>query len=113
VKSGLAMITAVASKDSPDDQAGLTGEPERRVENVNAVEAFATLRSAARAADRTQRLAGAETAKEAALDAWSALVDGRWSVVDHFESDGRRFLVARCHDAAGLSRPRLTRREQQ
>jgi DNA-binding NarL/FixJ family response regulator len=30
----------------------------------------------------------------AALEAWSALVEGRWSLVDRFESDGKRFVVA-------------------
>ncbi len=28
------------------------------------------------------------------LDVWTALVEGRWSLVDRFERDGRRFLVA-------------------
>lgn len=31
----------------------------------------------------------------AALDTWRGLVDGRWSLIDTFDSDGRRFLVAR------------------
>lgn len=30
-----------------------------------------------------------------ALALWRALVAGRWSLVDHFDSDGKRFLVAR------------------
>lgn len=30
-----------------------------------------------------------------ALEDWGALVAGRWSLVDHFDTDGRRFLVAR------------------
>jgi DNA-binding CsgD family transcriptional regulator len=34
----------------------------------------------------------------AALDLWEALVDGRWSLVDRFESDGRRFTVARVNE---------------
>jgi DNA-binding CsgD family transcriptional regulator len=29
-----------------------------------------------------------------ALDAWEHLVEGRWSFVDHFDHDGRRFLLA-------------------
>src|SRR5262249_2180953 len=31
---------------------------------------------------------------EAALDAWQGLVDGQWSIVDHFDSDGKRFVLA-------------------
>jgi DNA-binding CsgD family transcriptional regulator len=30
-----------------------------------------------------------------ALEAWRALVSGRWSLVESFESDGRRYLLAR------------------
>ncbi|MCC6903215.1 MAG: hypothetical protein IT377_29860 [Polyangiaceae bacterium] len=29
-----------------------------------------------------------------ALEAWTALVSGRWTLVDHFDTDGRRFLLA-------------------
>jgi DNA-binding CsgD family transcriptional regulator len=32
---------------------------------------------------------------ERATEGWRALVAGRWSLVDHFESGGRRYLVAR------------------
>ena len=35
------------------------------------------------------------TDPEEALDIWLALFDGRWSVVERTESDGRRFLLAR------------------
>jgi DNA-binding NarL/FixJ family response regulator len=38
---------------------------------------------------------------ERALATWTALVSGRWSLVDRYERDGRRYLVARPnpHDA--------------
>lgn len=32
---------------------------------------------------------------DAALDAWKGLIAGRWSLVDHIDTDGKRFLVAR------------------
>lgn len=49
---------------------------------------------------------------DAASDAWTALVSGRWSLVDHFESGGRRFIVAR-RNPLGVSDPRaLTERER-
>ena len=35
------------------------------------------------------------TSPEAVLDAWRALYDGRWSIVESIERDGRRLLVAR------------------
>jgi DNA-binding CsgD family transcriptional regulator len=31
---------------------------------------------------------------EEAVASWRALVAGRWAVVDHFDHDGRRYLVA-------------------
>jgi DNA-binding CsgD family transcriptional regulator len=33
-----------------------------------------------------------------ALELWRGLFAGRWSVVEHFDSDGRRFLLARRND---------------
>jgi DNA-binding NarL/FixJ family response regulator len=47
---------------------------------------------------------------------WRALVAGRWTLVDHFDADGRRYLVARRSEpepalVTGLAR--LTRRERE
>lgn len=38
-----------------------------------------------------------------AVDLWRALVDGRWSLVDHFDNDGRRFLLARPNEPSARS----------
>jgi DNA-binding CsgD family transcriptional regulator len=40
---------------------------------------------------------------DAALDAWQGLVAGRWSLLDHIDTDGKRFLIARKNapDTAG------------
>lgn len=76
---------------------------------VRAQEARERLREAARAIDRA-RLSG--TDPDEALELWSGLVDGRWSLVDRFESDGRRFLVA-CRNDPRRADPRaLTRTER-
>jgi DNA-binding CsgD family transcriptional regulator len=45
---------------------------------------------------------------EHAMTRWSELVDGRWSLIDHFESGGRRFLIAH----RGVSQCGLTPRER-
>ncbi|MBI5481662.1 MAG: helix-turn-helix transcriptional regulator [Deltaproteobacteria bacterium] len=45
--------------------------------------------------------------------AWRALVAGRWSLVDHFDHDGRRFLVARRNDPRVRAPVALTLRERQ
>jgi DNA-binding CsgD family transcriptional regulator len=36
-----------------------------------------------------------------ALIEWQSLVDGKWTLVDHFDTDGRRFLVARRNPPGG------------
>lgn len=48
-----------------------------------------------------------------ALQAWTALVEGRWSVVDCFDTDGRRFVVARKNDPAVSITMALTEQEAQ
>jgi DNA-binding NarL/FixJ family response regulator len=50
---------------------------------------------------------------EASLNAWTALVEGQWSLVDRFESDGRRFVVAMRNDPAHPDPRGLTQRERQ
>ena len=52
------------------------------------------LRDAVVARDRARTNAVRADAQEA-LALWPGLVSGRWSLVDRFESDGRRFVVAR------------------
>jgi DNA-binding CsgD family transcriptional regulator len=50
---------------------------------------------------------------EKALEIWRALVQGRWSKVDWFDTDGRRFIVA-IPNAPEVRDPRgLTERERQ
>jgi len=51
------------------------------------------LRDAAVAVDRA-RGKMRETDPQRALEIWKALVRGRWSMVDWFDSDGRRFVLA-------------------
>jgi DNA-binding CsgD family transcriptional regulator len=69
------------------------------------------IRHAARAIDRARSKARGND--EEALDLWLGLVSGRWSLVDRFDTDGRRFLVARRNDPQ-VSDPRaLTLQERQ
>ncbi|HJL14697.1 MAG TPA: helix-turn-helix transcriptional regulator [Sandaracinaceae bacterium LLY-WYZ-13_1] len=72
----------------------------------------AVLRAAARRIDRARSRRGVSEA-EATLLAWKGLVSGRWTLVDRFERDGRRYLVAR-PNAPDVPRPRgLSPRERQ
>jgi DNA-binding CsgD family transcriptional regulator len=71
-----------------------------------------TLRQAAIAIDKA-RGSLRESDPEKALEVWQALVRGRWSAVDWFDSDGRRFVLA-LPNAPRISDPRgLNERERQ
>jgi DNA-binding CsgD family transcriptional regulator len=50
---------------------------------------------------------------EEAIAAWHALVAGRWSLIDHVDSDGRRFIVAHRNDARVPDMRGFTLRERQ
>jgi DNA-binding CsgD family transcriptional regulator len=69
-------------------------------------------------ADATRTLVGAkgrflDSDPEQVTSLWNALVDGRWSLVDSFDSDGKRFLLAR-RNALELPEPSaLTPAERQ
>jgi len=70
------------------------------------------LRDAAVAIDRA-RGKMRQTDPQKALEGWKALVQGRWSIVDWFDTDGRRFVLA-IPNAPELVDPRgLTERESQ
>jgi DNA-binding CsgD family transcriptional regulator len=48
-----------------------------------------------------------------ALARWTALVQGRWTLVDHFERDGKRYVIAQ-ENAPQVNAPvKLSEREQQ
>jgi len=46
-----------------------------------------------------------------ALRGWQALVSGRWSIVQSFESDGRRYLLARRNAPGSIERAALSHLE--
>ncbi len=49
---------------------------------------------------------------EGAIEAWTALVSGRWSLVDRFERDGRRYVVARRNEHTLMDPRALSPRER-
>lgn len=55
--------------------------------------AASVLREASRAVDRARGKLRQDNPPEA-LETWKALVSGRWSMVDWFDTDGRRFVLA-------------------
>ena len=78
---------------------GIARDPEHRE----------ALRNAARAIDRA-RLKKAEPI--AAIESWTAMVSGRWTLVDQFESDSKRFVVARVNEPKLEERASLSPRER-
>jgi DNA-binding CsgD family transcriptional regulator len=98
--------------DDPEVEAVL--EPDGRL--VHAGEEMTAddrdqLRAVARDLDRIRARRGGST--DEALAIWQGLMAGRWSLVDQFDSDGRRFVVARRNDPDSPGAPRLSRRQRQ
>ena len=113
MKSG---SSAAAFLVDPDDAPAAVIPPARRFErggmsNVPA-DARAALREAVLAMDRAR---GAERRSDpdAAVRRWPVLADARFSLVDRFESDGRRYIVACENEVATEPSARLTPRERQ
>lgn len=71
-----------------------------------------TLREIVRRIERSRTAAGRENVDEA-LGNWEGLVSGRWSMVDRFDSDRRRFIIAVKNDPAHPDLRGLTPRERQ
>ena len=73
-------------------------DPGGKVCDASPEAATATARASLTAAVRSvERARGSlrRTDPEEALSIWRALFDGRWSIVERTESDGKRFLLAR------------------
>lgn len=49
---------------------------------------------------------------EAGLAFWTAMVDGRWTLVERVDTDGKRLLVAKRNRPSGLARSSLSARER-
>lgn len=74
-------------------------------------EARATLSAAAASLTRLKKRTRKDP--ERALAQWRALVDARWSLVDHFERDGKHFVLAERNDPALGPLELLSERELQ
>jgi DNA-binding CsgD family transcriptional regulator len=81
---------------------GVAGHREARVALREAVLAIEQARGGERQSD-----------PEGAVGRWRVLADARYTLVDRFESDGRRYVVACENIGAGAAEARLTTRERQ
>lgn len=83
--------TRRALRDRPAVIMGANGRVLHAESEASAGSELAQLRDAMAVVGRARRV---RMSPEAALDAWRALYDGRWSVVESIERDGRRLLIA-------------------
>ncbi len=111
VLAGLRLRGALADSDGEAvlDPAGRVLHAEADAQSRTARDA---LQDAAATVERARSRAGRRD-PDAALKAWKGLVSGRWSLVDRFDRDGRRFLVARRNDPSVPRPGGLTDRERQ
>ncbi|MEZ4221853.1 MAG: LuxR C-terminal-related transcriptional regulator [Polyangiaceae bacterium] len=110
--AGRRLLGRAASPDAADVEAVL--EPGGALAHASgeARTAQHMLRDAVRNMDRARTREGRKDPMQA-LELWRGLLAGRWTLVDHFDSDGRRFVLARKNDP-DVPEPRaLTRRQRQ
>lgn len=89
--------------------------PDGRVQHASEVAkdegSRASLAAAVRAIERA-RGGLRRTSPEEAVALWQGLVDGRWSLVDHTETDGRRVVLAHRNEPGARDPRTLTARER-
>jgi DNA-binding CsgD family transcriptional regulator len=89
-----------------------TGKIEHASEHARTRQARQALSHAAHTIERGRTPRGRRNGDRTVAE-WTGLIAARWSLVDHFESDGKRFLVARRNDVADTGRAELSPRELQ
>jgi DNA-binding NarL/FixJ family response regulator len=114
---GVLEATYALGGDDSEWMRALLGRVQNLVEHAEgparAAAARDVLASAVQDVERA-RGGGARKDPEQALSLWRALVAGRWSLVDAFEHDGRRYVVAHRNAPSTPATPAtLTPREQQ
>lgn len=107
------LLAAAGSPQPADGEAILTpaGSVEHAIANATPRSARDILREAVRSRERA--LAGmSRSSSQGALDLWKGLVEGRWSLVDRFDSDGRRYVIAHANAPRAPGPRRLTAQER-
>jgi DNA-binding CsgD family transcriptional regulator len=118
VEAGFRMLSRawVSTPDAMADGTEAVLDPSGRVEHAEGDARDAASRDALREAVLRAESARGRMRREdpeRAVAYWRALVAGRWSVVDHFDTDGRRYLLARPNEPRGTRMPALAPREAQ
>jgi hypothetical protein len=107
ITAALRLRARVSRADAapPEAIVGASGRIEHAEGAARSRAAMGALRDAARNIDRARTRRVRRTPE--ALDLWRALHAGRWSLIDTFERDGRRYYVARANEPAPHRRPSL------
>jgi DNA-binding CsgD family transcriptional regulator len=104
----------LAHGQSLDECAEAILTPAGRVEHATGIAKEPTSRTALR--DGLLRLESARRSEQEAVDVaelWTGLCAGRWSLVEHFEKQGRRYFLAYRNDPRLAATRALTERERQ
>jgi DNA-binding CsgD family transcriptional regulator len=105
-------VPAAASVDAAEAVLRPDGKIEHAREEARAQDARKSLTHAARAIERA-RTRKSSSSDDRDVSEWTGLIAARWSLVDHFESDGKRWLLARRNDVADVGQAELSPRELQ
>ncbi len=81
-------------------------------DRINCKNSYSSLRTAVRGIERIRQGWDRDN-PERTLPLWQGLVEGRWSLVDRFDSDGKRFVIAVKNDPVHKDPRGLTVRERQ
>lgn len=114
VAAGARLRTNATSADLSSGAAAVISA-DGRVEHAEGdLREAATREAVNAAAKRMDRARGRmrRESPEEAVAIWTALVDGRWSLVDWIDHDGRRFLIARENPTPAKPARDLTKRER-
>ncbi len=111
IAAGMRLRSAIGPKDGEAVLEG-NGKVAHATGDATAASARTALRDAVRAMERARGTLRKRD-PEQALATWRGLVAGRWSLVDRFDSDGRRYLVARPNEPDAPDPRALTPRERQ
>jgi DNA-binding NarL/FixJ family response regulator len=101
-----------AGNDAPDAIFDPAGRSHYACGDAKASDELKALRAAVRARERALASLRAGTTAEP-LQLWNGMVSGRWSLLDRFESEGRRFVVALRNENIPSDPRSLTPREEQ
>jgi DNA-binding CsgD family transcriptional regulator len=111
VAAGLRLRTALAEQCSVDAVLDAEGREHDVSAPAQAPDLRAALRRAVLAREKA-RGALRRSSEVEALDLWQVLVAGTWSLVDRFDSDARRYVVAMRNEPFASDARALTRSEE-